>query len=94
MKYLIVVLLIFSIENELAAQTNIDSLLGAWNNKTLTDAGRLNAMNSILSDVVFLSNQPDSAMTLASLMFDKALENAIAIGISEFSHAWKQLFIA
>jgi len=75
MKYLIVLLLFISLDNEIYAQANIDSLLVAWNNKTLTDTGRLNALNSILSDVVFLSNQPDSAMTLAGLMFDKAVEN-------------------
>lgn len=75
MKHILVLLLIFCFKNEICAQTNKDSLLAIWNNKSLTDSSRLNAMHTILSDVVFLSNKPDSAMTLANLMLDKAVEN-------------------
>ena len=75
MKYLLLVLLIFSLKSEIYAQANMDSLLGTWNNKTISDTNRLNALHTILSDVVFHSNQPDSALVLAGQMYDMAVEN-------------------
>jgi len=75
MKYLLFVLLIFGFKNEIYAQANMDSLLDTWNNKTISDTNRLNALHTILSDVVFHSNKPDSALILAGLMYDKAVEN-------------------
>lgn len=73
MKYILVVLLIFNLKNEICAQA-IDSLLDVWNNKTISDTSRLNALHTILSDVVFVSNKPDSALMLAGLMYTRAVE--------------------
>lgn len=95
MKYFLLVLLIFSLKSEIYAQANMDSLLGTWNNKTISDTNRLNALHTILSDVVFHSNKPDSALVLAGLMYDMAVENdlrkykAAALNHKGWCRGWK-----
>ena len=79
----------------LKAQTNLDSLLTVWQDDNLQDTTRLNALHTILSDVVFHSNKPDSALVLAELMYDMADENdlrkykAAALNHKGWCMGWK-----
>ncbi|MBL4586977.1 MAG: tetratricopeptide repeat protein, partial [Flavobacteriales bacterium] len=54
-----------------AAQTNLDSLWGVWNNESQADTVRLKAMHRIVwKDYLF--NQPDSAFYFAQMQYDFA----------------------
>ena len=53
------------------AQVNLDSIWDVWNDTTVSDTSRLNAIETIARDV-YLPKSPDSALYFAQLQFDFA----------------------
>ena len=68
MKKLFLVILITLSGFCLKAQTNLDSLLGIWNDESQTDTSRLNAIVVICSNIA--RNQPDSTFVLVDLVLE------------------------
>ena len=64
-KFILIILLVFT-RIGLYAQTDIDSLLGIWNDESLLDTVRLNALDRIGSDLC--KTYPDSAIDYAVLL--------------------------
>ena len=59
----------------LSAQTNLDSLLGVWNDGSLADTSRLKAIDQI--GIKLLNSAPDSAIHFASLQHKFAEEKGL-----------------
>ncbi|MEZ5173938.1 MAG: tetratricopeptide repeat protein [Bacteroidia bacterium] len=64
MRKLILLVILFISCTGLNAQNNLDSLLGAWNNKSLSDSLRVDAYKSYIW-FGFLYSNPDTAVALA-----------------------------
>ena len=69
MRNIISFLLFFLINFTLSANLNLDSLKNLWNNTSLPDTSRLNAVNEIAKSYLNL-DMPDSALCFAKFQYD------------------------
>ncbi len=69
-------IIIFCMSVSLSAEENPDSLLADWNNTSLSDTTRLEAISSYINEG-FLYTQPDEAFKLAELAYDFALKKGL-----------------
>ena len=74
-KYLLVLLIIATIFKS-QAQINVDSLWNIWNNTTVADSLRIDALNEMAWSG-FLFSQPDSAFACAQLAYELAEKLAL-----------------
>jgi class 3 adenylate cyclase len=85
MRKLLIITFISFIGLSVKAQTNLDSLWGVWNDKTLPDTTRLEAISQI-AWYGYLFSQPDSAFYFAQMQYDfadnKGLKKEMAIALN------------
>ena len=58
-----------------SAQDKLDSLWNIWNQETLNDTTRLNAIGKVSEAIV--RNQPDSTLVVTQMMLDLATEKGL-----------------
>ncbi|MEX1188432.1 MAG: adenylate/guanylate cyclase domain-containing protein [Bacteroidia bacterium] len=78
LKNLLTIFLLFIVSTSIA-QPNLDSLWNVWNDETMPDSSRLDAIHGFAIEG-YLVNQPDSAFYFAQLEYDFAKSK----GIKEF----------
>ncbi|MEP1095846.1 MAG: tetratricopeptide repeat protein [Cyclobacteriaceae bacterium] len=81
----VIFIFIVSIRDASAQQVNLDSLMEVWNDETLPDTSRLQALEKIAWDV-YVYTQPDSAYYYAQVLYDFAESKEIGIHMSSALH--------
>ena len=73
MKSLVYVFFFLMLSTSSFAQSNLDSLMGIWNDKTQADTVRMEAMTKFIWGPNFFASNTDSTLALSMLMYETAI---------------------